>query len=79
MCLAVLSDDWSSFSLCSAVLLDGWSSAGFCSAILYRTAWLVFSRIVCRPFCFLISVLVLACNISVRCSIISGVALVCVQ
>ena len=35
MCLAVLSDDWSSFSLCSAVLLDGRSSAGLCSAVFY--------------------------------------------
>ena len=34
VCLAVLSEDWSSFCLCSAVLLDGWSSAGLCSAVL---------------------------------------------
>ena len=33
--LAVLSDDWFSFSLCSAVLSDGRSSAGLCSAVLY--------------------------------------------
>ena len=35
MFLAVLSDDWFSFSLCSAVLSDGRSSAGLCSAVLY--------------------------------------------
>ena len=34
VCLAVLSDNWSSFSLCSAVLSDSWSSAGLCSALL---------------------------------------------
>ena len=40
MCLAVLSDDWSSFSLCSVVLSDGWSSAGLCSAVL-SDGWIV--------------------------------------
>ena len=50
MCLAVLSDDWFSFSLCSAVLSDGRSSVGLCSTVsgLFREvsglSWFEFSN-----------------------------------
>ena len=57
--LAVLSEDWSSFSLCSAVLLDGWSSAGcvqqYCICLMFISIWS------CSGLCSTISGLVFVC------------------
>ena len=85
MCLAVLSEDWSSFSLCSAVLSDGWSSAGLCSAVLsdgWSSAGLCSAVLSdgwssVQQYCIcLMFISIWSC--SSLCSTISGLVFVCV-